>query len=468
MPVEPPIRAEDARPSGEAGVDIGEMRLRRELGVFLGVVVTVNAMIGTGIFRLSPKVVELAGGTRAALFVWVLGGAISLAGALCIGGLGAAMPRTGGIYEYLRRAWGPTTAFVYGWARLFLLGPAAAGSFARLAAVAAIEALALAPDPALETAIAIGVIAACIASNLAGVRASSLQQAVITGLKYLGTVGLAVACLALPILEDASLPSRAADAVTRPGGALLGIAAALVSAMWAYDGWADLSSLGGEVRAPERTLPRALLLGVTAVTVVYVFVNLAYERTLGLEGILASTGTGELVATNAIAMTLGETGRRALAALVFLSCVGACMVGVLTGSRVFVAMASDGLFIRFLGRVDARGVPTRAVWLTGLFGAAYVSIRSFEELTDSFVVGAFPFYFLAVAGIFVLRRRPELAGKLAVPLHPLSTLAFLLGASLVLVGALSDVEGIALWAYGVVLLGVPVGWVWQRIVHRGK
>jgi APA family basic amino acid/polyamine antiporter len=162
-------------------------------------------------------------------------------------------------------------------------------------------------------------------------------------------------------------------------------------------------------------------------------------------------------------MTLGDAGRRALAALVFVSCVGACMVGVLTGSRVFVAMASDGLFIRFLGRVDARGVPTRAVWLTGLFGAVYVSVRSFEQLTDSFVVGAFPFYFLAVAGIFVLRRRPELAGKLHVPLHPYSTLVFLLGASLLLLGALSDVEGIAVWAFGVVLLGIPVGWLFRRM-----
>jgi amino acid transporter len=375
------------------------------------------------------------------------------------------MPRTGGIYEYLRRAWGPTAAFVYGWARLFLLGPSAAGSFARLAAVAAIEAFGLAADPALETALAIGVLVACIASNLAGVRASSRKQAAITALKYLGTVGLAVTCLALPILPDAALPSGAPPSAA-PASPLLGLFAALVSVMWAYDGWADLSSLGGEVRAPERTLPRALVLGVSAVTVVYVLVNLAYERTLGADGILASAGTGQMVATNAIAMTLGSIGRRALAALVFASCVGACMVGVLTGSRVFVAMASDGLFIRFLGHVDARGVPTRAVWLTGLVGAIYVSIRSFEQLADSFVVGAFPFYLLAVAGIFVLRRRPELAARLRVPLHPLSTLVFLAGAVLLLVGALSDVEGMAAWAFGVVLLGVPVGWAWQRAGGR--
>jgi APA family basic amino acid/polyamine antiporter len=451
-----------------ARVEVGEARLRRELGVPLGVVITVNAMIGTGIFRLSPQVAELAGGVRPALFVWIAGGVVSLAGALCIGGLGAAMPRAGGIYEYLRRAWGPTTAFVYGWARLFLLGPSAAGSFSRLASVAAIEAFGLPPDARLETAVAIGILAACIASNLSGVRASSTTQAVITALKYLGTVGLAVACLALPILPHAAPPTAAPSPELAPaGGALLGVLAALVSVMWSYDGWADLSALGGEVRAPERTLPRALVAGVAAVTVLYVLVNLAYERTLGLEGILASQGTGQLVATNAIAMTLGDAGRRALAALVFLSCVGACMVGVLTGSRVFVAMAADGLFLRALGRVDARGVPARAVWLTGLFGAVYVSFRSFEQLAESFVVGAFPFYFLAVAGVFVLRRRPELAGALRVPLHPFSTVVFLVGAALLLVGALADVEGIAAWAFGVVLLGIPVGWLFRRASGRG-
>ncbi len=444
----------------------GEARLRREVGLFLGVAITVNAMIGTGIFRHAPKIVRLSGSIEGGLAAWALGGLVSLAGALCVGALGAAMPRSGGLYEYLRRAYGPTTAFVFGWARLVLLGPSAAGGFSRLAAIALTSALGLSPDPSRETLLAMGVLAFCIFTNLAGVRTSSVEQAVVTSLKYLGTLGLAVACLALPILPRASLPAPAPSATPVLALTAGGFLAALVKVMWAYDGWGDLSSLGGEVKRPERTMPRALLLGVSAVTLVYILVNLAYARTLGLTGILASEGAGQLVATNAIAMTLGELGRRALAGLVFVSCVGACMVGVLTGSRVFVPMASDGLFFRALGAVSTRGVPARAVVFTGVLGAAYVAVRSFEQLTDSFVVGAFPFYFLAVLAVFVLRRDPEIAREIRVPFYPVAPIVFLVGATMVMWGGLQDVEGIAYFAFGLLLLGVPVGLAWQQAGRR--
>ncbi len=451
----------EPRGPGDGAEAAGEARLRREVGVVLGVAITVNAMIGTGIFRHAPKVVELSGSLGAALGAWVLGGVISLCGALSIGALGAAMPRSGGLYEYLRRAYGPTAAFLFGWARLVLLGPSAAGGFARLAAVALGAALGLAPDPARETGISVAVLALCLAANLAGVRTSSVEQAIVTSLKYVGTLGLAFACLALPLVTDppASAPPTPVDTTSL---AAAGLFAALVKVMWAYDGWGDLSSLGGEVKSPERTMPRALLLGVTAVTLVYVLVNLGYVRALGEAGIRASGAPGQMVATNAIAAVLGEAGERALAGLVFVSCLGACMVGVLTGSRVFVAMATDGLFFRSLGQVTARGVPARAVALTGVLGVAYVAVRSFEQLTESCVVGAFPFYFFAVAAVFVLRRDPVLGPAIRVPFYPLAPLLFLAGAAGVLYGGLQDVEGIAWFALGVLALGVPIGWAWQR------
>jgi len=439
---------------------LGEARLRRDLGVGLAVAVTVNAMVGTGIFRLSPRVQALTGSSHAALSVWIAGGVISLCGALCLSELSSAMPRAGGIYEVLRKAYGPRLAFVFGWTRLTLLGPSAAGSFSRLAAESLSAALALGVDPARDTLIAALVLVTCTLANLSGVRSASTGQALLTIVKYAGLLLLGLAC----ILARAPAATGAA-----PGLALIGTAswtsifAALVSVMWAYDGWGDMSSLAGETRDPGRTLPRALGLGTLIVMFSYVLVNLGYTAALGTQGVLASTSGADMVAMNAARAALGDMGARLLAALVFVSCLGACMVGVLTGSRVFVAMAADGLFIRALGRVSDAGTPVRAVLLTSGLGIAYLSVRSFEQLTDSFVVGMFPFYMLAVIAIPILRQKePELARPFLVPLYPVLPFVFLLGASALLVGALADAGGVALWAFALMLAGYPVSFLVKR------
>jgi APA family basic amino acid/polyamine antiporter len=434
-----------------------EARLRRDLGTWLAIAVTVNAMVGTGIFRLAPRVLELSGSSGTALGVWAFGGVISLCGALCMSELSAAMPRAGGIYEYLRRAYGPTIAFWYGWTRLTLLGPSAAGSFARLAAESLAATLGLAPNAARDGMVAAAVLIGCTLVNLSGVRVATSEQAVLSALKLAGIVLLGAACLVAP----EAAPVRAPITEALPWG---GAFAALVSVMWSYDGWADMSSLSAEARDPGRTLPRALFGGTLLVTLAYVLVNIGYLRVLGEAGLSASGSGADMVAMRAAEAALGESGRRVLGALVFASCLGACMVGVLTGSRVFVSMASDGLFIRWLGHVsEERGVPARAVLLTSVLGVVYLSFRSFEQLTDSFVAGMFPFYILAVVALFLLRRRaPELARPFKTPLYPLTPLVFLAGAFGLLWGAMRDVSGVAYVAFAVMLLGLPVGWFVQR------
>lgn len=439
-----------------------EARLRRELGSLLAIAVTVNAMVGTGIFRLAPRVLTLVGSASVALCVWIAGGVISLCGALCMAELAAAMPRAGGIYEYLRRAYGPVLGFWYGWTRLTILGPSAAGSFARLAAESLGAALGLPPSSLRDTSVAAAVLVACTLVNLSGIRAASREQAVLSGLKFAGLVLLGGACL------FAGAPAHGAEvAHAAPALSLGGAFAALVSVMWSYDGWADVSALSAETRHPGRTLPRALLFGTFAVTLAYVLVNIGYVHVLGTQGV-AQSGTGaDMVAMRAAEAVLGETGRRVLAALVFASCVGACMVGVLTGSRVFVSMASDGLFVRWLGYVSPRnGAPARAVLLTSSLGLVYLSVRSFEELTDSFVVGMFPFYVLAVIALVLLRRRePEMVRPFRTPLYPLVSIVFLAGAGALLWGALEEADFGAHVAIAVTLLGLPIGVIVER---RGR
>ncbi len=432
----------------------GEAGLRRELGVVLASLVVVNATIGTGIFKKPAQTACLTGSTGVTLAVWAAGGVVSVCGALSLAELSAAMPRTGGLYEFLRRQWGPRVAFLMGWTRLVLLIPAATGSFARLGAEALGSLLGVAPGGPRETVTAVVILAACALANVAGVRASASVQGVVTALKYLGVVGLAAAGLLLTP-EPVGLGARAVSACHASPTAA-GVFAALVGVMWAYDGWADLASLSGEVKEPGKTLPKALLAGSLAVVAVYLAAVSGAVRALGLDGLRTSTTGADMAAARVARATLGAGGQTALSAVVLLSCVGACMSTLLTGPRVFVPMASDGVFWPSLGAVSARtGVPVRAVLVSAAVGCVFVAVRSFEQLSDAFVVGLFPFYALAVAGVVRLRRtEPELARPYRVPGYPWVPGVFLVGAAGVMAGALLDADRTGLVALGVVVAGL--------------
>jgi amino acid transporter len=443
-----------------------ESSLRRDLGVVLGAAVVVNATIGTGIFKVPAKVVRLCGSMGAALAMCTVGALIALAGALSLAETAAAIPRVGGLYEHLRRAYGPRVAFLLAWTRMVLLIPSAVGSFARLAAESVQSLRGVSADRATETRIAVAVIALCAALNLTGVRTSVRQQAALTAAKLAGValLGLMGLLCVLPAGGVTVAPPEVALPFAREVTAA-GCLAALVSVMWAYDGWADLGSLAGEVRDPGRTLPRALVAGTLAIAVVYLLANVGYARVLGVEG-LRRAGTGDRMAASLLAQAaLGAPGRVALAALVLTSCLGACMNSLLTGPRVFVAIAADGEFPRALGAVSPRtGAPTRAVLVCAMLGALYVSLRSFEQLTDDFVAGIFPFYMLGVGAVLVLRRRaPELPRPFRVPGYPVTPMVFLAGAAALLWGASGDVDRTAWYALGVMLLGLPVRALFARV-----
>jgi amino acid transporter len=434
--------------------------MRREIGVLLGVALVINATIGTGIFKTPAKVARLSGSLSSALVVWAIGGVIALAGALSLAELAAALPRTGGIYEFLRRTYGPRVAFLFAWTKLTLLIPSAVGSFAKLAAESLASLAGWPPDATRDARLALGFLIVCGAANLFGVRTSARQQAAITFAKYLGVALLAL--LGLALLPTGTVPppvkaERIIDHVT-----LAGCAAALVSVMWAYDGWADLSSLSGEVRDPARSLPRALFAGTVAIIVVYLAANFGYARALGIDGLRNSTIGDHMAAANLATLTVGAAGRRMLSAIILVSCVGGCMSSILTGTRVFVPLATDGLFVRWLGEVSPNTrVPSRAVIVAVVLGGIYVSVRSFEQLTEAFVVGYFPFYVLAVVAVFVLRiREPRLERPFRVPGYPMTPLLFIAGALLLLWGAMADVDTNAYIAFGVMALGIPVGFAW--------
>jgi amino acid transporter len=358
-------------------------------------------------------------------------------------------------------------AFVLGWTRLVLLVPSAVGSFARLGGEALASLVGEPGSERLETAFALAVLTLCTAVNLGRVRISGIQQAILTSMKYVGVIALACVGLFAAIEPGASVPVPSPPLEVASGVTLTGCFAALVSVMWTYDGWGDLSSVAGETRDPARVLPRAHVLGVGLVIVLYAAVVLGYDRVLGFTGLTRSTTGANMVAMNVMTLTLGEVGRRALSALILVSCIGACLGSLLTGPRAFVAMATDGLFPKALGKVAHNGVPIRAVLLCFVLGAAYLSARSFEQLTDGFVIGLFPFYALAVLAVIILRvREPELPRPYRVPLYPFTPIVFLFGAVAVMIGALQDAADTTALAMGLVALGIPIGYVRSRMLAR--
>lgn len=442
----------------------GERNLVRELGPMAAAAIVVNATIGTGIFKKPAEIVRQAGSVEAAFVVWLLGAVLAFAGALCFSELAASMPRAGGMYEYLRRAFGPRVAFLYGWTKITLLLPSAVGSFALLAAEAITALFALEPDRTRDVVIAISIIVGCAGINVFGMRASALQQATITAVKYVGIVFLALLGLLAPLAPGADVPWSESPTGFREGLSAGGMFAALVAVMWAYDGWADLSSLAGETKNPGKTLPRALLSGTIAVAIGYLLVNLGYARVLGLDGLRHATdGTG-MAAAHVADRTLGGAGRMWLSALVLVSCVGGCTASILTNSRTFVPMATDGVFIRWLGRVrEGTFVPANAIVIGATLGSFYVSSRTFEQLTDAFVVGYFPFYALAVIALFRLRKtEPNLPRPFRMPFYPWPGLVFLVGSSCVLFGASTGLDGSTAIAGCVIVLGIPVSFFWMK------
>ncbi len=441
---------------------MSETSLRRDIGLGLGVLVVVNATIGTGIFKKPAQVAQLTGSLTAYMLVWIAGGLIALMGALSLAELAAALPRTGGIYEYLRRAYGRTVAFLFGWTALVLLTPSAVGSFGRLGAEALMSVAGMPPDRTTETLVAMAIVIACAAANLAGVRTSATGQSVVAGAKYAGVALVAVlGLLVAPAGSPVPIPTKIPAFETGP--TLAGCFTALVAVMWAYDGWGDLARIAGEVRDPARNLPRGLVLGTLAILVVYGLANAGYMRALGLEGMRLSTTGEQMAAANVVTAAAGDAGRRAFSAIILLSCIGCCMTTLLTMPRVFVAMSTDGLFPKSLGEVSARGVPARAVLICAGAGAGYVAVRSFEQLTDAFVVGSFPFYMLAVIAVEVLRRRePDLPRPFRVPGYPIVPLLFLAGSAALLYGGLIEANGTALVAFAIMFAGIPFAVLWTR------
>jgi amino acid transporter len=437
-------------------------RLPRRLGLWSAVAVLVGTTIGSGIFRTPASVAERVEDVPLFLLAWVLGGIVALCGALTYAELAAAFPRSGGIYVFIREAFGPLPAFMFGWAELLIIRPGAYGAIGITASAYALRTFGFDPAASLwgipvrgDQALGAVFIVIVAAVNYFGIRKGAVLQNLSTAFK----VGVLAALILLGFALGRGVGIEGVMA-ERSAVTLSPFLLALVSILWAYDGWADLAFVGGEVKDPAKTLPRALIIGTATVVVLYLGANLVYLYLIPI----AQMKQAELVAADVASLLIGSAGIVAISAAVAVSTFGTLNGSMMTAPRIFFAMAEDGLFPKAIARVDDRtGAPTAAILLAATLGVIFILIRTFTELADQFIIGIWPFYALAIAAVFVLRRtRPDLVRPYRTVGYPVVPILFLLASLLLLGNYLVSEPRLFAIDIGVILTGVPVYYGWRR------
>jgi len=415
----------------------------------------VGEVIGVGIFLTPAGMAKALGSPIWLLAVWLTMGASAIGGALCFGALAARYPQAGGLYVYLREAYGKRTAFLYGWLSMLVTDP---GLTAMLAIGLAGYAGHLAPLSHWGLkAVAIGAVAALAVVNILGVSLGSRVLGGLAALK-LGLLGfLVIWGFALGRGDWSNLTPFWSQ---RPGSDPLfqGLGSALILAFISLAGWWDVSKIAGEVRDPRRTLPRALLLGLSIVTFVYIAVSAVFLYLVSPARIASDEQAFAALAGDAL---FGRTGEVAFAAIVVISVAGSLAAVLMASPRVYYAMARDGLFFQDLATVDPRrGTPARAIAIQAMLAAALALSGSFTQVLSYFLVPTLVFLALTVAAVFVLRRRSPDQPLLAIPGYPVSPLMFLVPVLVVIVLQIMGDPLRASIGLLVVALGVPVsGWV---------
>ncbi len=468
--------------------------LVRQLGLWSSVAVVVGSTIGSGIFKSPAAVAEKLPGPIPMLAVWVLGGLFILCGALTLAEVGGAFPYSGGLYVFIREAFGRLPAFLFGWAQLILIRPSGVGAVAVVFGQYALQLAGLDPEKAgfdnYAAILAIGAIVVVTVANVLGVKFGAGIQNLTTIAKTAGLVVLIVFALALglPASHGANFTTSA------PPGAITfaPFGLALVSALWAYDGWADCSFVGGEMLDPRKNLPRAIMIGTGIIITVYLLANVAYLSVFSVAEIAKS----KIIAADTMSKLVGGTGLTFIVATVMLSTFGTLNGTMLTAPRIFFAMSEDRLIFKPLSAVHPKfNTPHVSVILSGALGIFFVILatafsgsKAFGALTDAFVIGIVPFYALAVGSVFVFRGRERkrratdgdkpLADSLIdpispghldthphvysppvhTPLYPITPALFILSTFFLLLNSLLDESSRVptVISLGVVLAGAPI------------
>jgi APA family basic amino acid/polyamine antiporter len=423
----------------------------------------IGAVIGSGIFIVPASVLSQTDGRiGVALLVWLVAGLLSLLGALTYGELSAADPQSGGIYVYIRDAFGHLPAFLYGWTLLFMI---AGGAVATLAVAFTSYLSQIVPVSGVAAKlVSIAMIAVVMIINVRGTRQSSDIQNVTTAIK----VGAILIMGAVLLISGDGFRGTGAsiwpDAWS--GSVFAGVLAAMIGVLWAYEGWQFSTFSAGEVTDAQRTFPRGIMLGTLALILIYCFANIAYIAALGPQRVAAS----EAVAADAVGALLGPLAGKLIAATILISMFSAANSILLTTPRVYYAMARDGIFFRKLAEVHPRfRTPAIAVIVQALWAMGLAATGTFNQLLTYVIFTGWIFYALGAASIFVLRRtRPDRPRPFKVPGYPYTPALFVISSAVIVINTLVTQPNLALVGLAFVLSGAPAFLIWRRLAPSGE
>lgn len=429
--------------------------LVRSLGLRDSLAIVAGSMIGTGIFLKTAAMTQAVGSAFWVTMAWLVAGILSVLGAMTYAELGARFPEAGGGYVYVREAYGRLPAFLAGWISCWIIFPGSIAAYGVAAAtfVSGIFPVELIGGP---NVVSVGLIVFFGALNCLAVSFGGGVQSFLTGIKVLLIVGLTLGIflLAPPASEQAASAAPLAPSIGAFGAATL-------AALWAFDGWEGLSRVAGEIRAAQRNIPLALILGTFAVFALYCSLNLAYFWALPVSEIVSANSTqfplAPPVAAKAASSFLGASGVQVLSVIFLISTIGAMNGTLMTSARVPFAMARDGLFFRFLSTVSPRTrVPVRAIWAQVAVSIALALSGTFDQLTNYVVFSAWIFYGITGAAVFIFRKRqgPDIAAY-KVPGYPWIPAIFVAMAATLVATTLIESPKESLIGVAMILSGIP-------------
>lgn len=434
--------------------------LRRVIGFAGGTALIVGITIGSGIFRTPPTIAELVPNPLVIMGLWTAFGLISICGALAVAELSTLLPQAGGVYVFLREAYGDAAAFVFGWLYMLVTTPTAIAALSTVFGEFLLNLLGKSGDVSTVQTIAIAAIITLTFANVLGARVGAAVSEVTTLVKV---TALAAIILGVFLLGDGSLSNITEGGVVQGGG----LARAVASVFWTYDGWIAVSMIAGEVVAPERSMKRIIITGMLVIVTLYIGANLAY---LFMMPVSVMALQKEAIARTVMTAIAGPAGGVVIMLAIMTSVFGALNGNLLAKPRVAYAMARDGLTFSFLGKIHQRwSTPWAALLIQGAVAIIMVLVlKDFDTLTTYFVVVEWAALIFAVGAVFVLRRKmPEAPRPFRTPGYPWVPLFFVLGTIVGLsaivwgqfqVGNFSPIYGL-----GIALAGFPVHHLWKRL-----
>lgn len=434
------------------------LELPRVLGLFSIVAIVVGTMIGSGIFINPAKVAKDVGTPELMMAVWIVGGILSFFGALSLAELGAAFSQAGGIYIYLREAYGTMIAFLFGWT-LFLV--VEAGTLATLAVGFSTKYLPyfvqLSSLQGKVVAAALILILAMV--NYTGVKKGALVMNFLTSIKFIALIGICVVVFIFAKGSTGNFLSSSSGVQPAGGGVLGSFGVALVAALWAYKGWETSTYSAGEISNPQKKLPLGLFIGSASVIFLYILANLAYLYVFPAPRMAQS----DRIAADVMQAAVGPVGASIIALIILTSITGTCNGHLLTSPRAFYAMAKDGLFFKSVAKIHPKYLtPHVAIIVLAVWGIILSTSGTFEQLFTYVIFGYWIFMGLTVAGVIILRKkRPDLPRPYRTWGYPVTPILFILSAVFLTLNSLIRTFWNSLAGLGVIAIGIPVYFFWK-------